>query len=142
MHAVQYHTKPKAYQKLSLLTYSNHSSALYIDFKHRMELKIIVLAACLGAILCAASCQGNSFNPSLYATKISQLISDVNKNIKESQVTLRQLQEAVIRYGDAFKETSEKVEEFEKALKKITSSVRDNGDAYNKLASLLMETEK
>ena len=136
------HTVPILSQKLKP-TYisSNHSSAFCIDFKHyySMELKSIVLAVCLGAILCTASCQGNSFNPSLYATEISQLISDVNKNIKESQVTLRQLQKAVIRYGDAFKETSEKVKEFEKALKKITSSVRDNGDVYNKLVSLLME---
>ena len=40
--------------------------------------------------------------------------------IRVSQATL---QEAVTRYGEAFKEMSEKVKEFEKALKKITSSI-------------------
>lgn len=109
-----------------------------------MKLKIIVLVVCLGTVLCAASCLGNRFDPSLYATEISQLISDVNKDIKVSQTTLRQLQEAVARYGDAFKETSEKVKEFERALEKIKSSVRDNGGSsvYEKLASLLALEKK
>ena len=107
-----------------------------------MELKIIVLAIFLGTVLCTASCQGNSFDPSLYANEISQLISDVNKDIKVSQATLRQLQDAVTRYGDAFKETSKKVREFEKALKKITSNIGDDGNNYYKLVSLLMKNEK
>jgi septal ring factor EnvC (AmiA/AmiB activator) len=106
-----------------------------------MELKIIVLVVCLGAILCTASCHGgNHFNPSLYASEISQLISDVNKDIEVSRKTLRQLQEAVTRYGDAFKETSDKVKQFETALKKITSSVGGTGggdNAFEKLVSLL-----
>ena len=54
--------------------------------------------------------------------------------IRVSQATL---QEAVTKYGEAFKEMSEKVNEFEKALKKVTSSIRDNGGYYEKLASLL-----
>ena len=111
-----------------------------------MKLKVILLAAavlvCLGAIFTSASCRGNHFNPSLYASEISHLISDVNRDIRVSQVTLRQLQEAVKRYGEAFKETSEKVKEFEKALKKITSSIRGgagSNDYFQKLASLLEE---
>ena len=110
-----------------------------------MELKIIALAMCLGAILCTANCQGNRFNPSLYATEISQLISDVNKDIKVSQATLRQLQDAVTKYGEAFKETSDKVKEFETALKKIASSVGGSGgsNVFEKLATLLeLEAKK
>ena len=57
-----------------------------------MELKVIVLAAavlvCLGAILTSASCQGNHFNPSFYASEISHPISDVNRDVRVSQVTL------------------------------------------------------
>ena len=98
-----------------------------------MELKIIALVVCLGALLCTASCQDNGFDPSLYANQISQLISDVNKDIKVSRVTLRQLHRAVSKYGDAFETTAKKVKEFEKALKNIVSNIRDNA---SKLAHL------
>ena len=98
-----------------------------------MELKIIALVVCLGALLCTASCQDNGFDPSLYANQISKLISDVNKDIKVSRVTLRQLHRAVSKYGDAFETTAKKVKEFEKALKNIVSNIRDN---VSKLARL------
>ena len=91
-----------------------------------MKLKIIALVVCLSALLCTASCQDNGFDPSIYANQISQLISDVNRDIKVSQATLRQLHRAVSKYGDAFETTSKKVKEFEEALKNTVSNIRDN----------------
>ena len=58
---------------------------------------------------------------------------------------MRQLQKAVTKYGEAFKETSDKVKEFETALKKITSNVggSDDSNVIQKLATLLeLEAKK
>ena len=101
-----------------------------------MELKIIALVVCLCALLCTASCQDNGFDPSLYANQISQLISDVNKDIKTSRVTLRQLHRTVSKYGDAFETTAKKVKEYEKALKNIVSNIRDDTSKLARLQQL------
>ena len=86
--------------------------------------------------MCTASCQDNGFDPSVYTNQISQLISDVNKDIKASRVTLHQLHRAVSKYGDAFETTTKKVNAFEKAFKNIVSNIQDNA---SKLARLQLE---
>lgn len=95
-----------------------------------MANKSIVLALVLTALFCVAKSQldseERSFDPSLYASEITRLISNVNKDLKVSRSMLRQLQRAVMKYGSAFTDTVHTVKDFEKALKKIGDKIQDN----------------
>lgn len=69
-----------------------------------------------------------SFDPSLYASEITKLISEVNRDLRVSKVTLRQLERAVSRYGSAFSTTANTVREFEETLRKLSGDIRDQND--------------
>ena len=100
-----------------------------------MANKSILLALVLTALFCVAKSQidsEKSFDPSLYASEITRLISNVNKDLKVSKSMLHQLQRAVTKYGDAFSDTVHTVKNFETALKKIGDKIRENSQRRNK----------
>ena len=95
---------------------------------------LFVLSLC--GLLCLAVVNGQGedelrpveFDPSLYASEITKLISEVNQDLRTSKITLRQLERAVSRYGDAFGATAHTVREFEETLRKISRGIRRDRD--------------
>lgn len=98
-----------------------------------MANKTIFLALVVTALFSVAKCQlepkETSFDPSLYASKITRLVSNVNKDLKVSRSMLRHLQRAVSKYNDAFSDTANTVRNFERALKKIGDKIQDESDS-------------
>ena len=103
----------------------------------KVSTTFFVLGLC--GLLCLTEVKGQGdddelrsveFDPSLYAGEITKLISEVNRDLRTSKVTLHQLERAVSRYGAAFGATARTVREFEETLRKISSGIRRDRNEY------------